>query len=101
MWLVLETTAANMFKKFRFLFNQNSKCPALKEVDSIYNSAFSQLPIFIRKEYCERLIDKSTYEMKQTKCKEEMKKIQVVIKAAEKEITSLNSSQHYSKPNVN
>jgi 16S rRNA G527 N7-methylase RsmG len=80
-----------MFKKLRLLFQINSKCPALNEVDSIYNRAFSQLPVFIRKEYCERLIDKATYEMKQTQCQEEMKKIKLVIKAAQKEITTLNS----------
>lgn len=80
-----------MFTKLFFPFLLKSKCPSLSELDSIYQNAFSELPIFLRKEYCERLIDRSAYEIKQTKCPEEIKKLELFITAAKKEINSLNS----------
>lgn len=78
-----------MFKKLFSPFLLKSKCPSLSELDYIYQKAFSDLPVLVREEYCQRLIDKSTYEMKQTKCPKEIKKLELFITAAKKEITLL------------
>ena len=91
LWRYLTPTNVLMFKKLFFPFLVKPKCPSLSELDCIYKKAFSDLPIFVREEYCQRLIDKSTYEMKQTKCPEEMKQLEMFITAAKKEIMLLKS----------
>ena len=80
-----------MIKQLRtwipFLF----KGPSLYEMDGIYKKVISQLPINEQKEYCKRLISRTAFELKRTKCKYEIQHLKELSRAAKSEISNLGT----------
>lgn len=61
------------------------------ELDGIYKKAISQLPIKEQKEYCERLISRTAFEIKHAKCKYEIQQLKELSRAAKSEISNLEA----------
>lgn len=78
-----------MIKQLRSLIPFLSKRPSLYELDVIYQKAISQLPISAQKEYCERLISRTAFELKRAKCKYEIQKLKQLSRAAKSQISNL------------
>jgi len=79
-----------MLKKIRLLFTKKSSCPPLEALDAIYSTAISQLPIASRREYCQRLISRTEYECKTTKCKNDLKRLEQMLQSANMKISELD-----------
>lgn len=52
-----------MMKPLHFLFSIKPKCPFLCELDLTYKKAISLLPETTRKEYCERLLNRTEFDL--------------------------------------
>lgn len=80
-----------MIKQLKSLLVLTSKSPSLYELDAIYRKAISQLPISAQKEYCERLISRTAFEIKHAKCKYEIQQLKELSRAAKSEISNLDA----------
>jgi len=80
-----------MIKQLRSLLPFLSKDPSLHELDVIYKKAISQLPINEQKEYCERLLNRTAFELKRAKCKYEIQQLKELSRAAKAEISNLGA----------
>jgi len=80
-----------MIKQLKSWIPFLSKGPSLYEMDVIYKKAISQLPISEQKEYCKRLLSRTAFEMKRTKCKYEIQHLKELSRAAKSEISNLET----------
>ncbi|MEH6678898.1 MAG: hypothetical protein V7724_00045 [Sediminicola sp.] len=78
-----------MFRLKPFLSSQKNPRPSLTELDGIYKRAISDLPPKTRKEYCERLVHRAQFEIKHCECKNEIKQLKLLKKAAIEEMAVL------------
>lgn len=78
-----------MVKQLKSLFSATPKNPSLYELDAIYKMAISKLPISAQKEYCERLISRTAFEIKHTTCKYEIEELEQLSRAAITEISNM------------
>ena len=80
-----------MIKQLKSLFVLTSKSPSLYELDALYQKAISKLPISAQKEYCERLISRTAFEIKHSKCEQEIQHLKELSRAAKSEISNLKA----------
>lgn len=78
-----------MFKINPFLSSLKTSCPPLSELDGIYKKAISDLPPATRREYCERVINRVQFEIGQARCRDEIKRLRQLKKAAKLEMATL------------
>jgi hypothetical protein len=78
-----------MFKINPFISSLKTNCPPLSELDGIYKRAISNLPPDTRREYCERVINRVQFEMGQAKCRDEIKRLKQLKRAAKLEMAAL------------
>lgn len=79
-----------MVKQLKSLIPFLSKSPSLFELDTLYGQAISKLPVTAQREYCERLISRTAFEIKHAKCKYEIQQLKELSKAAKSEILNLD-----------
>jgi hypothetical protein len=73
-------------KHLRLFPDAEAKSLPLTELDGLYRQAISQLPVCIRIEYCERLISRTEFQLRQTGCRAEIGELKLILKAAKTEI---------------
>lgn len=81
-----------MIRSLPFLHLSEPKCPPLVELDGLYQSAISELPVCTKRDYCERLIRRTEFELTQAKCKKEIRTLKTLRNAAKNEIYKLDVS---------
>ncbi|HUH46073.1 MAG TPA: hypothetical protein VLZ54_02870, partial [Arenibacter sp.] len=70
-----------MIKQLKSLLIPASKSPSLYELDAIFKKAISKLPIKEQKEYCERLISRTAFDIQHSKCKIEIQHLKELSRA--------------------
>ena len=80
-----------MIKQLKSLLVPIIRSPSLYELDGIYKNAISRLPITAQREYCERLISRTAFEIKHTKCRTEIQQLKALSRAAKSEISNLGA----------
>ena len=78
-----------MIQKLRLFKFKASNCSPLCDLDDIYASAISQLPVRTRKEYCQRLIKRIKFELKTASCRQKKQQLKNIIESATLEISKL------------
>lgn len=83
-----------MFNKLRYTNILTSKCPSLPDIDPIYRKAICELPVAIRKAYCERLLNATEFELKHTDCGDESTRLKQLNKSAQNEFLKLEPTTY-------
>lgn len=64
---------------------------SLSDLDPLFVNTISELPVESQKSYCQRLIDRSRFDLERTDKKERTERLEKLIKAAEIELLELSS----------
>lgn len=82
-----------MFYKLTEYFKPNSRSVCLSEMDCLYKDIISDLAMDTRTTYCQRLIDRTKYDLENTREKEKRKALGQILMAAEQEIHNLTPNK--------
>ncbi len=79
-----------MIGPLRLLHQLFSKDPDLTELDVLYQKAISGLSVCSKRDYCQRLVHRVEFELKDAKCRKEILRLRTLRRAAKKKIYELN-----------
>lgn len=71
-------------------FGTKASTPSLPEVDELYRQAIEPLNEDVRLEYCERLLCRTEYFLRNAQQEKEVQQLKELAKAASNEISNLN-----------
>ncbi|KAA2217210.1 MULTISPECIES: hypothetical protein [Maribacter] len=76
---------------FKFLRPNN---PPLVELDELYAKTMLELSVATRLDYCQRLLSRSKFELKQIRCRQKRKQLETLIKSTLTEISKMESTSN-------
>lgn len=79
-----------MFDKLTDYLKPKSRIVCLSELDCLYNQVISTLTEEMRTAYCQRLIERTRYDLGNTKNDKKRKSLEELLMAAEREICNLS-----------
>lgn len=72
------------------LFGAKITSPNLPELDDLYRQAIAPLDENLRLDYCQRLLQRTEYFLKNAEAESEIEKLKALAKAANQEISQIN-----------